>query len=70
MYHSTSTNEILRELDLVERQIEDLVDRQTKEVTLSRLHDQGHDKLEDEFNKEYNRLISKRLALYRELYNR
>ena len=68
MYHSTSTNEILRELDLVERQIEDLVDRQTKEVT--RLHDQGHDKLEDEFNKEYDRLISKRLALYRELYNR
>ena len=70
MYHSTSTNEILRELDLVERQIEDLVDRQTKEVALSGLHDQGHDKLEDEFNKEYKRLTSKRLALYRELYNR
>lgn len=55
-----TTDKILHELDLVEQQL--------AEATLSRL--QERDRLEDEVNKEYERLTSKRLALYRELYNR
>jgi len=55
-----TTNEILHELDLV--------DQQLAEATLSRL--QERDRPEDEVIKEYERLTSKRLALYRELYNR
>jgi len=55
-----TTDEIHTELDLVERQIEEARLTVRREI----------DRLEDEYNEEYKRLTAKRLALYKELYNR